>query len=264
MDLALQQYRRKLSQGEGSLEEFLSLLSRSGFQIGEGLSEQHREITRMHLLHPGSADFSNFGTSRDSPVVEAIRVSVEAGLAKRCLLVTPSTMSDQWVRLFQKNAPNLELALLNGKASRKKSLLESSAQVFIISYESAINLEDALLAKPWDITVVNESHRIGVPWSRRSQLLYKIADISRCRIALTCCLAVNRDPWGVFRFVDSSIFGTSYREFLSQYFSDENRLQSWKKCFNILKQHPGIHWPNRSADHSPDHLLNYPSTSHHE
>ena len=90
MDTTLREYQRKMAAGEGSMQQYLRLLARSGYTINHALNDHHHSMVEKHLTKNGSADFSPLGYDKMTPTIETLRFMLETGLANKCLIVCPA------------------------------------------------------------------------------------------------------------------------------------------------------------------------------
>jgi len=224
---------------------YLRLLERGGYVIGEGFSDHHRKLVHMHLTHADSANFSGIGCDKKLPVIETIRVLLDLEIGKRCLIITPAAGITYWNDRLQACGlpPEHIISLRGGKPSKKKKALVESkpGQVFLTSYSSMsqsswrvygdeLSLADIIRDQQWDIVVADEVHRIKNPDTKRSELCYELADKARYRIALGYAFINSLvDVWGVFRFIDSSVFGTNYNKFLNAFFVQAEDGKPWSR-----------------------------------
>jgi SNF2 family DNA or RNA helicase len=96
-----------------------------------------------------------------------------------------------------------------------------SIKVVVINYDSA---REAIFAKfslheYWDWVILDESHKLKSPTGKTSRYCAKLRDRASRRLCLTGT-PMPRDPldlWAQFRFLDPTIFGTSYGSFKARY-----------------------------------------------
>lgn len=72
---------------------------------------------------------------------------------------------------------------------------------------------------PWSHIICDESHKIGDPTSLQSKLAYKLGEEAKYRLIMTGTPA-HRQPlklFGQFKFLDDSVFGTSWTAFQRQF-----------------------------------------------
>jgi SNF2 family DNA or RNA helicase len=108
----------------------------------------------------------------------------------------------------------------------KKEILELESNthlptVLVINYESARcePLAGWFLSSDWDMVVCDEIHRIKSAGSSISKFCAKLGKKAAFRLGLTGTPMAHSplDVYGQYRFLDPSIFGTSYVAFRSRY-----------------------------------------------
>jgi len=226
MDRVLQEYRRKMASGDGSMEQYLRILARSGYTINDALNERHRDMVEKHLSNcgKGCVDCSPLGYDKRTPTIETLRFMLDTGLAEKCLIVCPASRISVWKRRFEELAPEVETVALQGSASQKHRAIAGPGQVFITSYSFLTGFngrtkEWSPIRLKWDVVVADEVHYIKNPKARRSEACYRLADRVNYRIALSSCpLNHLEDVWGICRFINHRIFGKKPYEFRKKYF----------------------------------------------
>ena len=152
---------------------------------------------------------------------------------KRVLVVAPKKPCDVWppqIRLHSNFDWNNIVPLHNldwkGKQNELKLAItqpKDKPLIFICNYESVWRkpLDKMLFYKKLgiDCVICDESHRIKSPGSKCSRFLGKLGSVIPHRYLLTGTpLAENpMDVYAQYRFLDPSIFGTSYRDFCDRY-----------------------------------------------
>ncbi len=130
-----------------------------------------------------------------------------------------------WEEEFEKFADfPYSLTILKGTAKKKseqlKKLPEKGLQIVVVNYESAWRLEKELLAYGADLIIADEAHKLKENRSKQSQGMQHIGDKARYKLLLTGTVITNReiDVFSQYRFLNPSIFGTSFYAFRNQYF----------------------------------------------
>jgi hypothetical protein len=267
VDQELQDYRRRLAQGDGDPEEYLRLCSRAGILVGENLRGYHRKMAENHILNCGSVSCTQIGSDNKAPVVEALRVLSDVGLANRCVIITPYSCMPAWAKAL---GNDLDVSLLRGRSREKRKVLAGKGQVFITSYASMVakSLGSAVCAQKWDVVVADEIRFIKNPNAQRSKYCYELADNTKRRIGLSSCgsgLLALREIWGVCRFIEPELLGTKY-DFMARYFEPakygwEPKTGAARKMLRIVRQVPGLSlaelrpgwWNSRTRIATPEH-----------
>lgn len=89
-----------------------------------------------------------------------------------------------------------------------------------MNYESARILADDLLRFNADLVIADEAHKIKENRSKQSKAMHALGDKARYKLLLTGTLITNKelDVFSEYRFMNSSIFGTSFYSFRNKYF----------------------------------------------
>ena len=149
------------------------------------------------------------------------------------------------VALMVMNEPDIQTILLNcnGGTKAKAALLGktlvsrdwSSPEkpvAVVINYDSVWRggLASAIASHPWAWIVLDESHRIKSPGGRASRWLASLAQ--KNPLARLLCLTGTPMPhspldlYGQFRFLDPSVFGTSFSRMRARYADCDPRYPS--------------------------------------
>jgi len=93
--------------------------------------------------------------------------------------------------------------------------------IVIVNHESLWRepFGSAVLGIEWDLAVVDESHRSKAPGGKFSRFLVRLADRVPKRLALTGTPLPHSmlDAYGQWRFLDRTIFGSSFNRFKNRY-----------------------------------------------
>jgi SNF2 family DNA or RNA helicase len=93
--------------------------------------------------------------------------------------------------------------------------------VTVVNYEAAHlgDMARLLEGAPWDLVILDESHRIKAPAGKASKFAAKVAKRAARVLALTGTPMPHSplDLWAQYRALDTTILGTSYRAFCQIY-----------------------------------------------
>lgn len=80
-------------------------------------------------------------------------------------------------------------------------------------------LGDWILARRWDLVVADEAHKLKQPGGKTSLFFARLRDRARYRLALSGTPLPHTvlDGYGLYRFLNPEIFGTSYLQFKKRY-----------------------------------------------
>ena len=112
---------------------------------------------------------------------------------------------------------------VKAKLERAKLMLaeQKVPAVLIINFESAWRrpLADWIMNQPWELLIVDESHRMKAHDGKASLWVSKLANLIPSRLALTGTPMPHSplDIYAQYRIVDKSIFGTNFQAFKDRY-----------------------------------------------
>ena len=157
----------------------------------------------------------------------------QEGLLRRALIIAPASVCGVWQRELEKYAAfPFECVHLTGTAAKRRSALKrlsesdaSALRVAVINYEGAWRIpdrlrgEDAILDVAPGLVLCDESHRIKQGSARQSKYIHSLGDRAGFRMILTGTPIQNNplDFFSQYRFLDKSVFGTSFLRFRARY-----------------------------------------------
>lgn len=192
------------------------------------------QIAALDFLykHDAAALYTAPGTGKTKVIIDLI---INRHF-ERVLIVCTNKGCEVWEKQFQihSNLPKVSVINLSGRSSRDKvSALNSlpkigrfsdkNPTILICNYEGVWRDEVAkiLLKKSFgiDCVVCDESHRIKSPGSKVSRFLSRLGDVVPYRYLVTGTPAAENpmDVYAQYRFLDKSIFGTSFSRFKERY-----------------------------------------------
>ena len=179
---------------------------------------------------PASAMLMEMGTGKSLTAIAVMGRRFLDGEVKRVLIVAPSSVVPAWAREnvgeFAVHADfPYDVRALTGPVAKRIEVLEGwdrdpeVLQVAVVNYEATWRMEDALLRWKPDMIVADESQRIKTPGARQSKCLQKLGRQVKYRMILTGTPVTQGplDVYSQYRFLDPSIFGTSYVAFKNMY-----------------------------------------------
>lgn len=151
---------------------------------------------------------------------------------RKALIICPLSVVRVWPREFRTHAGvgyNV-IPLDEGSVERKTDVARQCLQlatqrkepiVFVINYESAAAGAFAQwsLKQEWDLIILDESHKIKAPGGKRSMHFAHLGKRARRRLCLTGTPMPHSplDLYAQYRFLDPSVFGTSFVQFRNRY-----------------------------------------------
>lgn len=184
----------------------------------------------------GYAYFMEQGTGKTLAVIarveqeaQALRDSGETRMY-RALIVAPKNVRMNWAKEFERfgTKSGTVTVLRGGPLERIRSMIESLVPskegqlytVVVCSYDALSLSWDTLQHGDWDLAVLDESHYIKWPRTKRAQFAFKLRDVSRQRMCLTGTPVCNTpiDLYSQLEFLAEGASGfTSFEAFRSFY-----------------------------------------------
>ena len=173
----------------------------------------------------GVALLMEMGTGKTLVAIAVACILYQFGLAERVLVVAPLSLLGVWESELQRFAGvPVNAVVLKGTLDKKKELLSHTVpdklNVVIVNYESAWRMERELLAFDAQMIVADEGHKVKEGRTKQSKALHHLGDKARYKLLLTGTLITNRelDVWSQYRFVNPTIFSTSFYAFRGRFF----------------------------------------------
>jgi SNF2 family DNA or RNA helicase len=173
----------------------------------------------------GVALLMEMGCGKTLTAIGITGVLFQTGKISRVLVVAPLSILGVWQSEFEQFADfPYTLTVLTGTSEKKRRQLKEISgeglQIAVVNYESARILADDLLRFNADLVIADEAHKIKENRSKQSKAMHALGDKARYKLLLTGTLITNKelDVFSEYRFLNSSIFGTSFYAFRNKYF----------------------------------------------
>ena len=173
----------------------------------------------------GAALLMEMGTGKTIVSIAVAGCMYQRGKINRVLVVAPLSILGVWEEELEKFADfPYTLTVLKGTAAKKKEQLSrlhgEELQVEVVNYESAWRLEKELLSYNADLVIADEAHKLKENRTSQSKGMHRIGDKARYKLLLTGTVITNRelDVFSQYRFLNPTIFGTSFYTFRNRYF----------------------------------------------
>ncbi len=172
----------------------------------------------------GVALLADMGTGKSMMTI-AITGTLEAERGvKKMLVVCPKSIVGVWEEEFRKFADyKYALTVLDGAMEKKRSAFGfmngQALQIIVVNYESCWRLESEITKWKPDLIVCDESSKIKTPSASQAKALHRLGRITKYNIILTGT-PITGSPLDIFsqyKFVNDSIFGTSFYLFRNRY-----------------------------------------------
>lgn len=164
----------------------------------------------------------------------------------RSIIVVPKNVRFNWGREIErfKTCEGVTVILRGGKMERCGQILTALApndedQLFatvIMGYETLVNTWDVIGRIPWDLAVLDESHYIKTPTTRRTKFAHKLRDVSKKRVILTGTPITNHalDLWSQLEFLGKGMSGfQTFKTFKEYYGVFETDGEGFRKLISV-------------------------------
>jgi hypothetical protein len=197
---------------------------------GKTPSWKHQKRGFWFSYHSIAAALSEgMGVGKSKQIIALI----ESRDHKISLVVTTASCVEDWPGHVEKNAagPLDVCALVKGTSQAKAERIVAAVAaarasgrrlLIAVSYDSVWRDEiaAAILEAGLDLVVLDESHNIGDPRSKRTKfLVYRLAPRVKFRVCASGTMAKHKpeDLFAQFLFLDPGIVGNSFKEFQKRY-----------------------------------------------
>ena len=172
----------------------------------------------------GCAYLMDMGTGKTITTIEVAGTLFNTGNIKRLLVVSPKSIVQVWQQEFDKFAAfPFSIAVLDGDGNKKIDTIRHmdsfGLAVIVVNYESCWRLEAEIARWKPDMIVCDESSKIKNPQAKCSKALHRLGKASRYNLILTGTPITNSplDFFSQYKFLDESIFGSTFYGFRSKY-----------------------------------------------
>lgn len=173
-----------------------------------------REIVPACLWHCG------MGTGKTRAAIDYIQTMKFEWV----LIVCPLAVADVWqkqIGMYHLSSPAVRVLNKGGVAKKLEKAKTINKGIVVINYESLWREPFAswALKQKWDLIIADECHAIKSPGSRVSRYMAKMVNCSHRRLGLSGTPLAHSilDAYGLYRFLQPSIFGTNYHRFKTYY-----------------------------------------------
>lgn len=188
---------------------------------------QERAYTfAIDTLNKGKAlaILAEMGTGKTLITIATVGTLYEQGKIDKLLVVCPKSIVGVWEEEFRKFADyKYALTVLDGTLDKKKAAFGymngSGLQIIVVNYESCWRLEKEIAKWQSDIIVCDESSKIKNPQTSQSKALHRLGKQTKYNVILTGTPITNNplDFFSQYKFLDESIYGSSYFLFRARY-----------------------------------------------
>lgn len=160
----------------------------------------------------------------DSPGVGktavAIRWATTLVKATRALVVCPNAAKDQWIGEIERWTPrwarDLPITVLDGTAADQVARAHAPRGWVIAHWEALVHARLGLLARSWDVAILDEGHHIGNRDAQRTETAHSLD--AEYRAVLTAHPYTNGvdELWSILRFLYPDRY-TSFWRFMAMH-----------------------------------------------
>jgi SNF2 family DNA or RNA helicase len=192
-----------------------------------------RQAYRFGYPLDGFGLWADMGTGKSKVVVDLVS-NRQHWLT---LIVAPKKAVNVWPRQFRDYAvrEDIEVITLGGKGDhrsiaeraqviRDRTRNQDHPLVFVTTYQSFNHtasepMRAAVTGTIWDMVVADEAHNLSAPKSKLGLYFGQLGRRVPYRMGLSGTPEKKGplDIWGIYRFLDPGVFGTSYYRFRDQY-----------------------------------------------
>jgi SNF2 family DNA or RNA helicase len=249
--------------------------------------KHQEEALAFALKRPHTMLAMAMGTGKSKVAIDLI----SERKAQRVLIVCPKSVVHIWPSEFNKHDrwPAV-FAPKNGNVASKTESLKRAMEttgrpvVFVVNYETMWRdpFLKVALSYAWDWVILDESHRIKSPGGVASRAAHRLGRQAKYRLCLTGTPMPHSpmDLYAQYRFLDSSIFGTSFVSFKAHYaimggylrkqvisfrYQDELREKMYSLAFRVSKDVldlPEAQHESRTFNLQPETRRIYESLEH--
>lgn len=178
------------------------------------------------------------------------------GKVSRVLVVAPSSVCGVWPKEMEEMAEfPFEVAVMAGDKKKRIAALDSlrtapkgALQMAVINYESTWRegIFDALLAWKPDLIIADESQRIKTHDASQGKAMHRLGDAAPYKLILSGTPVQNNavDLFSQYRFLDSSVFGTSFYAFRNKYAImggfDKHQIVGYREMDDLVQKEHSI------------------------
>jgi len=186
---------------------------------------QHQiKAYNMALMNNSFAFLMEMGTGKSLTSVAVAARRWQRGEIHKLLVVAPTSVCPVWPREFEAAIIPYEIQVLEGTRQQRIKKLnsfsdDSGLKVAVINYEATWRIFEELQAWRPGMIICDESQRIKTHNAKQSKAMHKLGKLAKYKLILTGTPVQNQplDFFSQYKFLDETIFGTSYYAFRNRY-----------------------------------------------
>jgi SNF2 family DNA or RNA helicase len=225
---------------------------------------EHQKQTAAFLtLNPKALVLNEIGTGKTASALWAADYLMELGFVRKCLIISPlSTLQRVWNDAIFKGFPNRTAVVLHGTAAKRKKLLNTENDFYIINHDGFNIIADDVDGM-FDLVIVDEAAVLRNPQTTRFKKFRKFIDNQKgIRLWLMTGTPTPNEPtdaWALARLVDSPFLPRTYTAFRDLVMT-KSGMHSWVARPNAIQTvhhvlHPAVRYKRDDCFDLPDTIV---------
>lgn len=191
--------------------------------------DHQRQTAAFLTMNQRGLVLNEIGTGKTQSALWAADYLMQVGAVRKVLIVSPlSTLERVWADAVFTGFPNRKFAVLHGTAERRKKLLNTDVDFYIINHDGFPIISE-LAADKFDLVIVDEAAVLRNPSTRRFKIFRKwVEEHPRLRLWLMTGTPTPNDPtdaWALAKLVGSPYAPKTYMAFRDQVMM---KIGQWK------------------------------------
>jgi SNF2 family DNA or RNA helicase len=182
--------------------------------------DHQKETAAFLTLHPRGLVLNEIGTGKTQSALWAADYMLEVGMIKKVLILSPlSTLERVWGDAIFTGFPNRKGVVLHGTAQRRKKLLNTNADFYIINHDGFNIIADEA-KNMFDLIIVDEAAVLRNPSTQRFKVFRKWMEHNpNTNLWLMTGTPTPNDPtdaWALAKLVNSPFCTSTFTSFREQ------------------------------------------------
>lgn len=179
--------------------------------------EHQKKTAEFLTLHKKALVLNDIGTGKTQSALWAADYLMKAKKVRKALIISPlSTLERVWGDAIFTNFPHCKFVVLHGSAQRRRKLLATKADFYIINHDGFSIIADECIGM-FDLVIIDEAAVLRNPTTKRFKLFRRWMDKNpETRLWLmtgTPTPNAPTDAWALARLVNSPTVSKSYTAF---------------------------------------------------
>jgi SNF2 family DNA or RNA helicase len=224
-----------------ALEKRIEAADRAEYPVPEGIRADLRDyqvtgyqwMARLSAWGAGACLADDMGLGKTLQTITLLLARSAEGAS---LVVTPTSVSLNWVSELQRFAPTLNPVVINDQKGERSQLIAEAKpfDVVLTTYGVLGNEVEALAAREWNVIVLDEAHTIKNKETKMSKAAMQLHGAARILLTGTPLQNNLGELWNLFQFANPGLLG-DFNAFTAKFLSPIER-QDDKERRRQLKQ----------------------------